>query len=172
MGTSAVIREAQQGTTPGGQLVPQLSQLVGVLPERYARARKQSFFVIFEALGLLPGVTKPVTYRVDPNFDFVAISAYGKLRSNDNLTQKDGNPVLVGINDETGRSYIPNNGSIDFDNFFGSAKQPAVLAVPLIVSGPTGLTITFNNLHNADNLNVRTLLAGFLVAKADVARRR
>lgn len=172
MGTSVVTREAQQGTMPAGQLVPQLSQLVGVLPARYAGAKKQSFFVVFEALALLAATSKAVTFRVDPNFDFVAVAAYGRLRSADNLTSKDGNPVLVALADEQGKSYASNATALDFDNFFGSAKQPAVLAVPLIVPGPTGLTFTFTNLHNVDSLNIRTVLAGFLVSKADLARRK
>ncbi len=171
MGTSAVIRESQQGATPGGALVPQLSQLVGVLPERYARAAKQSFLVNFDSLNQAAGTVKQVTYRVDPNFHFVAIMAYGKIRDVTNLINKDGNPVLVGITDETGKSYIPNNGALDFENFYGSAKQPSVLAVPLIIEGPTGITFTFNNLHNADVLNIRTCLSGFLVAKSALARR-
>ena len=80
--------------------------------------------------------------------------------------------MLVGITDETGKSYIPNNAAIDFDNVFGTARQPAVLAVPLLVQGPTGVTLSFNNLHNVDALNIRTVLAGFLVSKADLARGR
>jgi hypothetical protein len=155
---------------PAGQLLPQLSQLVGILPARYAKARKQAWFLTFDALGVAPAIVKPSTSRVDPNFDFIGVCAYGKLRSNDNLVNKDGNPVLVSITDETGKSYIPNNGFIDFETFFGNAKQPAVLAVPLIVPGPTGLTFTFNNLHNADTINIRTVLAGFMVAKSDLAR--
>jgi hypothetical protein len=165
MGTSIPVREMNQGGMPGGQLVPQVSSLIGVLPARIARAAKNTFLVNLDVLGLAPGAARSVTHRVDPNFDFVAVAAYGKLRSADNLTSKDGNPVLVQLTDERGQSYSPNNGTLDFENFYGSGKQPAILIVPLIIEGPTGITVNFQNLHNADTLNIRTTLAGFLVAK-------
>jgi hypothetical protein len=68
---------------------------------------------------------------------------------------------------EGGLSFNPANTPADIENVFGSAKQPSVWALPLIIPAGTGFTMTLTNLHNATSYNVRVALAGFQVARAN-----
>jgi hypothetical protein len=167
-----MVRDAVNGGIPTGQLVPQLSQLVGVLPPEYARAPKQTFIPTFDVkpLNALASVSK--TYRVDPSVDFIGIVFNGSIRSADEQTDGTNAPVTFTLTDETGRSYVPNNGALDFRNIFGSGLQPGILPVPIIIEGNTGLVLTYTNNHATLAYSVRVALMGFTVNRQQLANIR
>jgi hypothetical protein len=131
--------------------------------------RPKRFFVQpLNFLNIIAGAVVPVGFRADTNHDFVAFYGTYFARSVDNLTVATSPPLLVDMTLEGGFSFNPGGNPADIENVFGSARQPSVWAVPLIIPAGTGFTMTLTNLHNATAFNVRTALAGFQVGKANL----
>lgn len=136
----------------------------GILPERMWAREKRTIFVPLAPANIAPAASQDDTFRADPNHDFVGYVAAGKLRTNAAAgTPAPDDPVTVSITMEDGTGFQPSNETNEFDNVFGTARQPAFWPMPLIVPAGQAVTFRFTNNHNVDTLVIRCTLWGFLV---------
>lgn len=164
--TSSIMQDQMRRGTPGGAALAPPSPFLGILPPEMWDRPKRFFVQPLSFLNLIAGEVRGVPFRADTNHDFVAFYATYFARSVDNLTVVVSPPLLVDMSLEGGFSFNPAGAPVDIENVFGTAKQPSVWAVPLIIPRGTGFTMSLTNLHNATAFNIRVALAGFQVAAA------
>lgn len=159
-------QQALVAALPTAGLVPPPNPFLGILPEYMWQRAKRTLWVALNALAIAPGGTADASYRADPNHDFVGFIACVKVRNSTDagkivLTDM---PVLVSAQMENGTQFQPAGASNELDNLFGSAKEPAIWSLPLIVPASQQVTFTFTNNHNADTLDIRATIQGFTVS--------
>lgn len=153
---------------PTGEMQPPPSPFLGILPQELWFKKKRTCWVPLNALAIAPGANGLAAYRADPNHTFVGFIACVKVRDNADaahgaLTDM---PVLVSAAMEDGTPFQPSGAGQqnELDNLFGSAKEPAIWSLPLIVPAGQQITFTFTNNHNAKTLDIRATVQGFTVA--------
>lgn len=162
-----ISRSSLGGGVPAGALQPPANPFLGILPAEMWDRPKRIFFATLEALGVAPGQAGVASFRADPNHDFVGYIACGEIRANDAPgTDKSADPVVVTVQLEDGTQFQQAGKANAFANLFGSAKQPALWTLPLIIPAGQSVSFTFTNLHNADTLNIRATVQGFNVQKS------
>lgn len=160
MGTSAIIRDDVRRTTPAGMAGAPPSPFLGILPPRMWERPKTFFTVPLDFIGLAAGETRPV--RVQPRTDADFVAFFGSMVVRKGAALVEAPALLVDMAAEGGEGYNPQGAPVDALNLFGTARQPAVWAVPIIVTAGTGLIVRLNN-AGPDALDVRMALAGFRV---------
>ena len=161
--STGAMRQAMNENVPTGRAIPP-HPFVGILPPELWNLTKIPFFQPFQVLGLAAGATGVATVKADPGFALVAYFANVSLRSADNVTDRTGHPVTVSISDPSGRTYNPAQMPNDIRNIMGTAAQPSILPLPIIIMPGASLDLAFTNLHPADVLNIRGTLMGFQAA--------
>lgn len=152
----------QQAQVGGATLRTPPSPFLGVVPADMLHTTKSLFVVPLTWLNLAPGASTSQTYQADPAWDFVAYLGNISVRSTDNQTAIDNPPLLVSLADSSGRALQPPGAAIDVATLFGTAQQPAVLTMPLVIRAGETYSFTMQNLHAATSYNVRLALCGFL----------
>jgi hypothetical protein len=168
MGTSAIIRDQMgraQPTMPGNA-VPPPSPFLGVLPPWMWDAPKKLWQANFTPQGtaVAAAAQLSMSYTVDDNFYFVGY--YGSLIVRADAAGKAiqaDYPLTVFLSTQNNDVYQPAGTTNDVNNVFGTAKQPSVWALPMILPPRTTLTALFTN-TGATTVNIWPMLQGFLVA--------
>lgn len=162
-----ITRDAVQRALATGELNPPPSPFLGILPPEMWGREKKPLFAPLTALNVaISGGTGTASFRADPNHDFVGFIATLVTRKTDAAhTKVTDYPVLVQITMEDGTQFQPAGAGVvnEVDNLFGTARQPAVWSIPLIVPAGQQVNFTFTNNHNADALDIRGTLQGFNV---------
>lgn len=164
MGSSVITSNIAQRQTPAGLTLPLPSPLLAMLPPALQGYPMQwwnqpvNFFPINHNTTAVQGFTTDNTHFLAAWYGCVSV------RSNDNQTDEPNMPLLVSITDTKNLNYNPAGFPIDVRNVFGSAQQPAVWPMPLIVANNGGLNLSLTNNHNANNLNVQFAFLGVLIS--------
>ena len=161
MATSVFVRDAAAAAAPGGMGAP-ASPFLGILPPDMWARPKVFYVQPMDFLGMQGGESRPLTIRMDPGRDFVAYTGNVTARKAGAIV--DAPPLLVDLSAEQGQGYNPNGLPVDVGNLFGTARQPAVWPLPLIIPAGTGFVVRLTN-AGADALDVRAALLGFYVAR-------
>lgn len=180
MGTSAVTQDQMRraGPTMPGHLMVPPSPFLGVLPPWMWEAPKELWTAPFipQAATLAAGLNQTLNYQVDRNY--YAVFYYGSLTVRASAAGKAiqaGFPLTFFLSTQNNDVYQPSGTTNDANNLFGTASQPAVWALPLILPPNTILNMLITNTHNATAVDVWPMLMGFLVNadfKAKWAARR
>lgn len=151
---------------PGNQNMIPPSTFLGILPPEMWDKPKRLFAVPFTILTFLQNTVRTAQFQADIDNDYVFYYAAVTTRAVDNLTLVADPALLVDLS-TTGnqQSYNPPNQGNDIANIFGTARQPSVWAMPLIL--PAGQTLIMNvtALGLSASLNFRATLMGFRVAR-------
>lgn len=163
-----ITRDAVQRALATGDLNPPPSPFLGILPPEMWGRSKKPLFAPINALAIpANGGQVVATFRADPNHDFVGFIATACVRTTDAAhTKVVDQPLLLLITMEDGTQFQPAGAGTqnEVDNLFGTARQPAVWSIPLII--PAGQQVQFivTNNHNANVLDFRGTLQGFNVS--------
>lgn len=150
--------------TPAGQALAPPNPFVGILP-RHMWDREKTFFAApVDFLNLAPGAKTPVQLRASDTEDLVIF--YGAYIARDGAGAPVDRPALLVelTTQATGVQYQPQGKANDIENIMGTAKQPSVWPVPLIIPARRDLTVNLTN-STAAALNVRLTFMGFLVGQ-------
>jgi hypothetical protein len=166
MGTGAIIRDAMLKGMPGNEALIPPSTFLGILPPEMWNKPKRLFAVPFTILALLQNTTRTAQFQADVDNDYVFYYGAATTRSADNLTVISPAALLIDLS-TTGnqQSYNPPNQGNDIDNVLGTARQPSVWAMPLILPAGQTLIMTVTALGLSATLNFRATLMGFRVAR-------
>lgn len=165
MGTSAITRDAMLRAMPGNEALIPPSTFLGILPREMWDKPKRLFAVPFTILNQLANSQRQAQFQADVDNDYVFYYGAFSPRSVDNQTVVVDPPLLVALS-TTGnqQSYNPPQQSNDVANIFGTARQPSVWAMPLILPAGQTLVLDVQSL-SATALNCRFTLMGFRVAR-------
>lgn len=163
MADNAAVRAALDRQTPAGLTLPLPSPLLASLPAQYQNKPYQWFTMPVSILALAPAVTAPGSFLVDNRHVFCAWYGNVKLRSSNDLTNRDGDPLFISMADNQQNNYTPANATVDVENLFGSAKQPAIWPEPILIEKNGQLTITASNPAGGNTLNIRFAFVGVLI---------
>lgn len=162
-----ITRDAVQHALATGDLNPPPSPFLGILPPEMWGRKKKLLFAPLKALNVATnGGQGQGSFRADPNNDFVGFIATVETRKTDAAhTKVVDYPVVVNITMEDGTQFQPAGAGVTnpLDNIFGTARQPAIWAIPLIVPAGQQVQFNFTNNHNADALDIVGTLLGFNV---------
>lgn len=160
---SALARDAMARQVPAGLVLPLPSPLLASLPAEYQDRPRQWFVMPLNILALAAATSAPGSFLVDNKHAFVAWYGTVKLRSSNDLTNRDGDPLTISMADNEQNNYTPANATVDIENLFGSAKQPCIWPEPIIIGKNGQLTVTATNPAGGNTLNVRFAFIGVLV---------
>lgn len=166
MGTGAIVRDAMMRGVPNNMTSAPPSTFLGILPPEMWDKPKRLFAVPFTLLNFVANSNRSAQFQADVDNDYVFYYGALSTRSVDNLTLV-ADPAMIVDLSNTGnqQSYNPPNQGNDIANIFGTARQPSVWAMPLIL--PAGQTLVMNVTSFGLNasLNFRATLMGFRVAR-------
>ena len=162
MGSTAA-RDALLRQLPSGLVLPLPSPLLASLPAEYQDKPMQWFTMPITILALAAETTAAGAFNVDNKHAFASWFGNVKLRSNTDLLNRDGDPLFVAMSDNQNNNYTPANATVDVENLFGSAKQPAIWPEPLIIAPNGTFTITATNPAGGNTLNIRFAFVGVLI---------
>lgn len=166
MGTSAITRDAMAKAMPGNDALIPPSTFLGILPPEMWNKPKRLFAVPFTILTFAQNTSRVAQFQADVDNDYVFYYAAYEARVVTDLTLAV-NPLLIVDLSTTGnqQSYNPPTQGNAVDNIFGTARQPSVWAMPLIL--PAGQTLVMNITAGAltASVNFRATLMGFRVAR-------
>lgn len=167
MGTGALVRDAMMRGVPNNQTVTPPSTFLGILPPEMWDKPKRLFAVPFTVLTFVTATTRVASFQADVDNDYVFYYGAASYRSADNLTVIADPPAMLVDLSTTGnqQSYNPPNLGNDVANVFGTARQPSVWAMPLILPAGQTLVMNLTSLAFAATLNFRATLMGFRVAR-------
>jgi len=148
---------------PAGLTLPLPSPLLATVPAEYQNKPMQWFTMPITILALAAAATLPGSFNVDSQHAFIAWFGNVKLRSNTDLVNRDGDPLFITMTDNQQNNYTPANATVDVENLFGSAKQPAIWPEPLVLAKNATLTITASNPAGGNTLNIRFAFVGVLI---------
>ena len=161
MGITGSVMERQ---TPSGLTLPLPSPLLAMLPSNLQGKPMQWWAQPANALNvaaLSPGVAQFVT---DSNHYFAAWYGCVSVRAVGDQTDLTLNfPTTLTLTDVQNLNYGPPAVPNDLRNVFGSAAQPAIWPMPLIIAPNSGLIVTLQNLHATQAANYRFTWLGALI---------
>lgn len=156
-------RDATARQSPNGLVLPLPSPLLAMLPEALQGLPMQWFVEPIIITGVAPSTAKQGSFTTDKNHAFVGFYGSLKVRSSDNQTDRDADPAAFIMTDTQNLQYQPTSTLIDVTLVWGSGKQPAIWAVPLIVGPNSGINLTVTNQHLADTNNYNFGFIGVLI---------
>lgn len=169
MGTSAIVRDQQLRAQPGmpGNAVVPPSPFLGVLPPWMWERPKRLWLQPFSAIvNLAASANVTASFQVDNELFFVAYYSAATVRANAaGKALQTGFPLTVALQTANNELFQPAAGSNDINNLFGTAQQPSVWALPMILKPGDTLNAVVTNNHNATAVDVALALMGFLVSR-------
>lgn len=152
-------RDSNWRETPSGLTLPLPSPLMAMLPPNLQGYPMQWFVEPIDILAVTPLGTKSNQFTTDGTH--VHVSFYGslKVRSSDNQTDRDADPATYSMADTLTLQYQTSGQLLDTSLVWGSAKQPAVWPVPLIVPQNSGIILT---IVNQSTVNTNSYHFGFM----------
>ena len=160
---STLTRDAMARQVPAGLVLPLPSPLLASLPAEWQDLPRQWFAQPVSILALAAATTGNGNFLVDNRHGFCGWYGTVKLRSSNDLTNRDGDPLFISMADNQQNNYTPANATVDVENLFGSAKQPCIWPEPIILPKNGQLTVTATNPAGGNTLNIRFLFIGVLV---------
>src|SRR5690242_2924031 len=116
---NTITRDALGRETPAGLALPLPSPLLATLPAQYQAKPYQWFVMPLSILALAAATTSSGSFLVDNAHAFVGFYGTVKLRSSNDLTNRDGDPLFVSMADNQQNNYTPANATVDIENVFG-----------------------------------------------------
>lgn len=162
LGTSAVVQSEQRRMA--GNDGATASPFVGILPPDLL-ARTKSFYVApLDVLALAAGGNGTGSFVADTNHDYVFYYGTYRARAVADGAVVANPPILADVSQNGGVEYNPNDKPVDIDNLLGTATQPSVWGIPIIVMAGQTLNVRLTSAA-AVALNVRMALVGFRCAR-------
>jgi len=169
MSAPNVFQRDQQGRAQPGQplnLVPPPSPFLGVIPAWMWDAPKKLWTMPFTAITNLAGAASTTcSFQVDANYWFVAYYGCNTTRANAaGKAIQASYPLTIALATQSNELFQPATLTNDINNLLGTAAQPSVWALPMILEPTTTLTATIAN-TGATAVDVALMFMGFLVHK-------
>ncbi len=173
MGTSAIQRDVQLRAQPGmpGNAVAPPSPFLGVIPPWMWERPKRLWMQPFSGATLTniaAGAAAAGQFVVDTSLYFVAY--YGTITVRANAAGKalqTGFPMTISFATANNELFNPAQVPNDINNVLGTAAQPSVWSLPMILQPGDTLVASLTNNHNATAVDVALSLMGFLVSRGD-----